>query len=263
MKKEQQIHATAIVSPEAQLAPSVSVGPYAIIGPDVKIGENTKIGPHVVIEGDTEIGRNVQIFQFASVGAPPQDLKYKGEQSTLSVGDNTIIREFATLHKGTQEGGGATVVGKDCLIMAYCHIAHDCRLGKGVIMANCATLGGHVEIDDYAVLGGLCAVKQFIKIGKYAFLGGMSSADKDVPPYVKFWGQRGKVYGLNLIGLKRHGFSQETIRMLKKALRFTYGSKKTLKHTMNDLEAQMGEVEEIRTFIEFVRNSTNGIAGSA
>ncbi len=257
--KKTYIHPTAIVSPDSKIAPGVKIGPYAIIGPEVEIGMETEIGPHSVIEGNTCLGKNIKVFQFASIGAPPQDLKYAGGPTRLEIGDRTIIREFVTVHRGTEAGCGVTRVGRQCLLMAYCHVAHDCQLGEGVIMSNGATLGGHVEIEEHAVIGGLSAIHQFCRIGAYAFLGGMSGTNKDIPPFVKYWGQRGNLYGLNLIGLRRQGFSREVIEALKEAYRMIFKRNDMLRDAIDTVESRLGDIPEVRRFTEFIRSSKRGV----
>jgi len=258
-KPKYQIHPTAVVAPGAELSNGVKIGPYAIIGTHVTIGEGAEIGPHVVIDGKTTIGAKAHIFQFASVGADPQDIKYKGELTSVEIGEGTIIREFVTIHRGTDEGGGLTSIGKKCMIMAYSHIAHDCHIGNGVIMANGATLGGHVVIGNHVVMGGLTAVHQFCHIGDYAFLGAMSGTAKDIPPYVKFWGQRGKLYGLNKIGLRRHGFSREALKALEKAYNILFKSNLLKAEAIKKAEQEVEQTPEVKNLLNFVKESKRGI----
>jgi UDP-N-acetylglucosamine acyltransferase len=213
------IHPTAIVHPGAVLEADVEVGPYAVIGEHVKIGRGTKIGASAVIDGWTEIGENNQIFHLTSVGAIPQDLKYKGEETYLKIGNGNIIREFATIHLGTVTGDGETTIGNNNLFMAYCHVAHDCHIGNHVIMANGSTLAGHITVEDHARLGGLSAVHQFVRIGAHVMVGGGAMVGQDVPPYTIASGDRATLHGLNLVGLKRSGFSDEILSDLKKAYR--------------------------------------------
>ncbi len=261
IQKEQksQIHPTAVVDPKAQIGQGTIIGPYAIIGPDVKMGNRCQIGAHTVIDGICTLGDQVKILQFAAIGGPPQDIKYKGEPTALEIGDNTVIREFVTVHRGTKGGGGITRIGENCLIMAYCHVAHDCQVGNNVIMVNGATLGGHVVIEDHVIMGGLSAVHQFCRIGSYAFLVGMSGTNKDIPPYVRYWGLRGKIYGLNLVGLRRHGFSRETIEALKKAYNIVFREAKTLTQGLDIAEKELGSVPEVKRFIQFIRDSKRGV----
>ncbi len=258
------IHETAIISPSAALEKGVGIGPFSVIGPHVTIGKNAKIGPHVVIEGDTRIGDGVTVAQFVSIGAPPQDLKYCGEPTRVEIGHGTIIREFVTVHRGTEKGGGLTKVGSDCLIMAYCHIAHDCRVGDHVIMANGATLGGHVHVGDHVVIGGLSAVHQFCRIGPYAFLGGMSGVNKDIPPFTKYWGSRGKLYGLNLVGLRRNQFSREAIDALRKAYKAIFHGPETVSAAVARLFSMPDLLPEVYLFLDFIQSSQRGVpvAGS-
>ncbi len=253
------IHPTAVIEKSAILGEEVQVGPYAIIGPDVSIGAGCRIAPHVVIEGVTKIGRNCQIFQFASIGAAPQDITYKGEKTGLTIGDDTIIRESVTIHRGTPKGGGTTEIGSKCMIMAYSHIAHDCKIGDQVIMANVATLGGHVEIGDHAVIGGLSAIHQFCRIGSYAFLGGMSGANKDIPPFVKYQGQRSNLFGINVLGLKRAGFPRETIEALREAYRIVFAKAATITEGLDLAEKAYPHVLEVRQFTDFIRQSKRGV----
>ncbi len=253
------IHETAVVAPEAQVGEGVKIGPYAVIGPQVEIGPDTEVGAHVVIDGITRIGRGNTILPFSSIGTAPQDLKYQGEPTRLEIGDHNVIREYVTIHRGTPDGGGVTRVGSHCLLMAYTHVAHDCRLGDHVVMANGATLGGHVELGDHVVIGGLSAVHQFCKIGEFAFIGGMSGIEKDIPPYVKYFGVRGRLYGLNLIGLRRGGFAKEVITALRDAYRIIVQRSTILKDAIAEVEALWPDIPEVMKFASFVRESTRGI----
>jgi UDP-N-acetylglucosamine acyltransferase len=253
------IHPTAIVSPESRIAERVSIGPFTLIGPEAEIGPDTEIGPHVVIEGKTRLGPRVKVFQFASIGAPPQDLKYAGEPTTVDIGEGSVIREFVTVHRGTERGGGATRVGCGNLLMAYCHIAHDCQVGDHVIMANGVTLGGHVVIGDHVIIGGLSAIHQFCHIGAYAFLGGMSGVNKDIPPYVRYWGARGRLYGLNLVGLRRHGLSRESLDALRDAYRMIFQGHESVTQSLQTVESRLASVPEVRTLVQFIRNSKRGV----
>ena len=254
------IHSTAIIHPTAQLDAGVSVGPYSIIGEQVKIGTGTQVGAHVVIERWTEIGRDNQIFQFASVGAAPQDLKYQGEETWLVIGDRNRIREFATLHRGTPDGGGRTVVGNDNLFMAYSHVAHDCRVHNRVVMANAATLAGHVEVEDNAILGGLMAVHQFCRVGCHTMISGGSMIAQDIPPYTIAQGDRAKTIGINLVGLKRRGFPESTIRGIKNAYRLMFRSGLRLEAALERIEVEYGTIPEVRHFTAFIKASQRGIA---
>ena len=253
------IHPTAVVHPGAQLAEDVEVGPYSIIGEHTIIGKGTVIGPHVVIEGRTSIGENCKIFQFAAIGAPPQSFKYRGEDTRIVIGDRNVIREFVTIHKGTIDGNGQTLIGNDNLIMAYSHNAHDCRLGNGVIMANAATLAGHIEIENSSIIGGLAAIHQYVRIGCYSILGGASAVPMDIPPYVCASGNRARLYGLNIVGLKRHGFSPETIRKLKKVYRIFFRSVCSVKEAVAQVKKEGLKGPEVEHFVSFILNSKRGI----
>ena len=254
------IHKTAIIDAKAELDSEVEVGPYCIIGSHVKIGKGTRLSPHVVIDGWTQIGEGCHIFQFASIGAIPQDLKYKGEESWVILGNNNVIREFVTINRGTAQSGGRTVIGDHNLLMAYCHVAHDCKIGNHVILANNATLAGHIEIEDYAIVGGLVAVHQFVRLGCHSIIGGFSGANKDIPPYMIANGQRVKLYGLNTVGLKRHDFSHEAVSNLKKAYRIIFRSSLTAKKALDQLQAEIKNSPEVDHLINFIKNSKRGIA---
>jgi UDP-N-acetylglucosamine acyltransferase len=253
------IHATAIIDKNAQIAESAEIGPYCIIHEGAVIGEGARLLSNVIIEGDTEIGPGTTVYPFASIGLPPQDLKYKKEKTGVKIGSNNIIREYVTVHRGSVGGAGYTIVGDENFIMAYSHIAHDCKLGSKIIMANVATLAGHIEVQDHAVLGGLIAVHQFVRIGAYAMVGGMSGIAQDVPPYTMAMGPRACLYGLNLIGLRRHGFSQETINELSKAYRMLFRSKNTIKEAIKRVQEEIPYTDEIKALIEFVKASRRGI----
>ena len=253
------IHSTAMISSKAKIGVDVSIGPYAIIADDVTIGDRTVIGPHAVIDPYVEIGRDCHVFQFASVGAVPQSLKFKGELTWTRIGDRCIIREFVTINRGTQEGGGVTKIGDDCLLMAYAHIAHDCILGNRVVMANNATLAGHVTIGNFATVGGLTAVHQFVRIGDYAFVGGKTVVVKDITPYVLASGDRATLHGLNLVGLKRQEFTPEVLKQLKKAYRIIFRIGLTLNEAIERMTAEVEATPEVKTFIEFIKSSERGI----
>ncbi|MDY0211522.1 MAG: acyl-ACP--UDP-N-acetylglucosamine O-acyltransferase [Desulfuromonadaceae bacterium] len=257
-----RIHASAIIEEGAQLADDVRVGAYSVIRSEVKIGSGTTVGPHVVIEGSTTIGCDNEIFQFASIGAIPQDLKYHGEESTLIIGDRNKIREFTTLHLGTEDGGGQTTIGNDNLFMAYTHVAHDCKVGNHVILANAATLAGHVQVDDYAILGGMSAVHQFTRIGSHVMASGGSMIAQDVVPFVIVQGDRAKTVGLNLVGLKRRGFSDTELSAIKKAYRVLFRSGKLQEEALSEIEAWDDVPVSVRMLIDFVRQSERGITRS-
>lgn len=253
------VHPTAIVHPDAQLHETVEVGPYAVIGAKVRLGAGTRVGPHAVIEGRTTIGERNRIFQFASVGAAPQDLKYRGEDTELVLGDDNMVREFATLHIGTAGGGGATRIGSRNLFMAYSHVAHDCVVGNGCILANCAALGGHVVLEDHVILGGLSAVHQFTRVGRNAFIAGGAMVAMDVPPYCMAQGDRAELVGLNLEGLRRHGFTEEQMGRLKEAYRLLFRSKLNLSEALARLEAEQGGHPEVDHLLAFIRQSKRGL----
>lgn len=254
-----QVHPTAVVHPDARLHETVEVGPYAIIGPKVTIGEGTRVGPHAVIEGRTTLGARNHVFQFASVGAVPQDLKYAGEDTELIIGDENIIREFATLNIGTVGGGGATRVGNRNLFMNYSHVGHDCVVGNGNILANSVALSGHVEVTDHVILGGLAAVHQFTRLGKHAFIAGGAMVTMDVPPYCTAQGDRAELMGLNTVGLSRHGFTDEQQARIKEAYRILFRSKLVLAEALAKLKAELAGHPEIDELIEFVSSSKRGI----
>jgi UDP-N-acetylglucosamine acyltransferase len=253
------IHTTAIVSPDANIGDGVSIGAYSIIGEDVTIGKGTWIGPHVVIDPHAIIGPDCRIFQFAAIGAIPQDLKFGGEKSFVKIGSHVTIREFVTIHRGTKSGNGITEVGDKSFLMAYTHVAHDCHIGKMVVLANNTTLAGHITIGDHATVGGLVAIHQFVRIGDYAFVGGKSAVVKDVPPYVIAAGDRAILHGLNRVGLKRHGFSDQSLSALKKTYRIVFRYGLTLNEAIQRVHAQVEMVPEVETFIEFIKASSRGV----
>lgn len=254
------IHPSAIIDATAQIDEGVSIGPFTVIGEQVRIGAGTWIGPHVVVERFTEIGRDNQIYQFASVGAAPQDLKFRGEETWLTIGDRNRIREFATLHRGTGDGGGRTVVGSDNLFMAYSHVAHDCIVGNRVVMANAATLAGHVEVEDNAILGGLSAVHQFCRVGCHTMISGGSMVNQDIPPYTIAQGDRAKTIGVNLVGLKRRGFSEETLRGLKNAYKLMFRSGLRTEEALERIDQEYGAIPEVQHFVGFIKKSQRGLA---
>ena len=254
------IHPTAVVDKHAELDGSVEVGPYAVIGPKVKIAKNTRVGAHAVIEGDTTIGQGNVIFQFAAIGAIPQDLKYAGEPTRLVMGDQNTVREFATLHLGTAGGGGVTRVGNQCLLMANSHIAHDVQLGDGCILANSSALAGHVVVEDRVIFGGLSAVHQFTRIGRLAFVSGGAMVTQDVPPYVTVQGDRAEVVGINTVGLVRAHFKEEQQVRVKNAFKILYRSKLGFREAIAHVRAEHGGHEEIDHLVAFLENSERGIA---
>lgn len=251
------IHETAIIDPSAKIGANVSIGPYSVIGADVEIGDDTWIGPHVVINGPTKIGRGNRIFQFASVGEITQDLKYKGEDTYLEIGDNNTIREFCTINRGSVQDNAITKLGNNNLLMAYVHIAHDCVVGSHVVFANNASLAGHVRVEDHVVMGGFAGVFQFCRIGAHSFIATNSVVIKDVPPYVKVSGYYAKPFGLNTVGLQRRGFTNEAITQLRRAYKVIYRNGLTLANAIEQLKAMVSpEVEQMTQFIE---NSNAGI----
>jgi UDP-N-acetylglucosamine acyltransferase len=254
------IHATAIIDSTAKLASDVEVGPYSVIGAQVEIGDGTVIGPHVVVMGPCRIGRDNRIYQFASVGEAPQDKKYQGEPTTLEIGDRNIIREYVTLNRGTGDGLGKTVIGSDNLFMAYSHVAHDCIVGDHCIFANAASLAGHVEVGDFATLGGFTSVHQFTRVGTRAFCGLGSVITQDIPPFSTVAGNRARVIGINKEGLKRKGFSPELIRALHKSFRELLKSRGSKQDSYKNLEPLCAEFAEVEAFVNFVKNSKRGIA---
>lgn len=253
------IHPTAIIDASAEIDTNVTIGPYAIVNSDVRICSGTTIGPYTTIEKYTTIGEDCQIFQYASIGGAPQDLKFHGEKSYLKIGRGSIIREFVTINRGTESGGGITEVGEENYLMAYTHIAHDCKTGKGVILANNSTLAGHIEIGDHATIGGLVAIHQFVQIGDYAYIGGKSAVVKDIPPYVIAAGDRATLHGLNNVGLKRHKFSPSTLKQLKKAYRIFFRIGLTVKQASERAKAEVEQVPEVKNFMNFILNSNRGV----
>ncbi|MBR2518883.1 MAG: acyl-ACP--UDP-N-acetylglucosamine O-acyltransferase [Selenomonadaceae bacterium] len=252
------IHPTAIVSPSARLGENVTIGPYCVIGDEVEIGEGSVIGPHAVIEKWTSLGKDCRVYQFASVGAAPQDLKFKGERSYTVIGDRTTIREGATIHRATGEGNG-TQIGNDCLLMAYIHVAHNCTLGNHVIMSNLASCAGHAIVEDRVVIGGMAGVHQFVKIGRNAMVGGMSKLVQDVVPYTIVDGHPAKVVGLNNVGISRAGIPLESRRLIKKAYRILYRSGLNLAEAIAVIEQEVDSCEEVEHFLRFLRNAERGI----
>lgn len=253
------VHPTAIIHPEAQLHESVEVGPYAVIGPKVRIGAHSWVGPHAVIEGSTTLGQRNRVFQFASVGAVPQDLKYAGEPTRLEIGDENTLREFTTLHIGTAGGGGVTRVGNKNLFMAYSHVAHDCQVGNGCILANSAALAGHVELGDNVILGGLSAIHQFTRIGKLAFIAGGAMVTMDVPPFCTAQGDRAELAGLNTVGMTRHGFTEEQVTRVKDVYRILFRSKLTLDAAVEKVTAEHGGQPEVDVLLGFLTAAKRGI----
>lgn len=256
-----KIHPSAIVSPLAKLESSVVVGPYTVISDNVTIGAETKIGAHCVIEGNTSIGESCEIFTGAVVGSRPQDLKFKDEKVFLEIGNHNIIREYCTLNPGTKEGA-KTIIGDNNLLMAYSHIAHDCKVGNGCILANNCTLAGHVTIEDKAVIGGIVAIHQFVRIGMLSITGGCSKVVQDIPPFSTCDGHPARVYGLNLIGLRRKGIANASIKQLDQAFKIIFNSGLSVKHAVEKVEKELEKNEEITYLLNFAKSSERGLTRS-
>lgn len=253
-----KIHPTAIVDPKAELGENVSVGPYAVIEDDVIIGDGTQIGSHALIHAGTRLGKNCRVFKGAVVGTDPQDLKFAGEKTTLEVGDNTTIREFCTLNRGTTHRM-KTTIGKNCLLMAYVHVAHDCDIGDNVIIANAVNMAGHVVIESFAAIGGMSPIHQFVRVGSYAFVGGGLRVSKDVPPYVLAAGEPLQYAGINRVGLSRKGFSSETMNEIRRAYKTIYRSGLNISQAIAKLKKQENLIPEVQNIIRFIEASERGI----
>jgi UDP-N-acetylglucosamine acyltransferase len=260
------IHASAVVDSKSELASDVVVGPFSVIGPNVKIGAGTKIGSHTVIEGFTTIGKENTFAHFASIGGPPQDMKYRGEPTQLIIGDRNTVREFTTIHTGTTQDVGITRVGNDNWIMAYVHIAHDCQIGSNTIFASNAQIAGHVQVDDWAILGGMSGVHQFVRIGQHAMLGGASALVQDIPPFVMAAGEKASPHGINIEGLKRRGFSSENISALRQAYKVLYKDGLSFEDAKVEIQkmvvanaADSATAEKLKLFHDFIAASTRGI----
>jgi len=253
-----QIHPTAIVAPGAQLGEGVEIGPYSVVGEHVKLGAGTKLYPHVVIAGHTTLGARCEVYPFASIGQQTQDLKFRGGAPRVEIGDQTTLREYVTVNAATNDGD-ATRVGSGCHIMAYAHVAHDCIVGNEVIMANAATLAGHVILEDQVIVGGLCGVHQFVRIGRLTITGGCSKATQDIPPFMTADGNPMSVHGLNTIGLQRRGVSETAVAALKKAYRILYRENLTAKLALAKIEAHVEQLPEVAHLVAFVRASERGI----
>lgn len=247
------IHPTAIIDPQASLGADVRIGPYCVVGPDVTLGDRVELKSHVVVDGKTSIGEDTCIYPFASIGAAPQDLKYRGEKSELIIGKRNTIREHVTMNPGTETGAMKTIVGDDCLFMMATHVAHDCVIGNRVILANNATLGGHVQVGNHVLIGGLAAVHQFVRIGDFAVIGGMSGVESDVIPYGRVKGERAHLAGLNLIGLERGGFDKDKIKALQKAMKQLFDSEGTMEERIDKMAAVYSGNETVMQMIEFAR----------
>ena len=254
-----RIHPTAIVSDDAQLAADVEIGAYVLIGPQVTIGAGTSVGPYTRIEGPTTVGERNQFFGHASIGGPPQDLKYQGERTELTIGDDNVFREFVTINRGTVGGGGLTTIASHNFFMAYSHVAHDCHVGSNTVFANSATLAGHVEVGDFATIGAFSAVHQFCRVGEHAFVGGGTMCTQDVLPYAKTVSPRdNQSFGVNTIGLERKGLSKESIEALQRAYRILVRSHLKLDEALPKIESELGSVPEVRYLVDFVRASKRG-----
>jgi UDP-N-acetylglucosamine acyltransferase len=250
----------AIVHEGAEVGEATTIGPYAVIGPNVRLGRGCRVGASAVIDGWTDVGDDTQVFPFASVGLAPQDLKYRGEKTRLVIGRGNVIREFVTIHRGTEGGGGLTAIGDRNLLMAYVHVAHDCRIGNHTIFGNAATLGGHVWVEDYATISAFSGVHQFCRVGEHAFIGGYSVVTKDAMPFAKTVGNRARIYGLNTLGLMRRGFTEDTLSKLKRAYRYLLVSKLTTSRALRHIEEDDSlACPEVQYLVEFVRSSQRGV----
>jgi UDP-N-acetylglucosamine acyltransferase len=248
-----------LIDPSAKLGKNVEIGPWSIIGPHVEIGDGCRIASHVVIRSHTRLGKNNQIFQFASIGEDPSDLKYKGEESWLEIGDNNVIREGATLHRGTGVGGGITRIGSDNLFMPYTHVAHDCIIGDHVIFSNNAAVSGHVEVGDWAILAGYAGVYQFLKVGAHSFVGGLTHVNMDVPAYIIVNGNPPSARGINSTGLERRGFNKDLIKTLRQAYKILYRDGKTTDKALSEIANFVDAHPEVQVLIDSVRGSKKGI----
>lgn len=255
-----RIHPTAIVDPAAHIPQSCTIGPFCIVGDEVEMGENCELLSHVVLKGSTKIGANNRVFPFTTLGLEPQDLKFKGEKTRLEIGNNNVIRESVTIHRGTPGGGGITSIGSHCLIMAYTHIAHDCHIADHVILANAATLAGHVTVEEYAVVGALCPVHQYVRVGAYSYIGGGTTITQDVLPFSLTSAKRDvHAFGMNSVGLERKGFSKERLRKIRHAYRFLLSSKMNIGEALAKLKAEGDLSEDVEKLVKFVEGSERGI----
>jgi UDP-N-acetylglucosamine acyltransferase len=249
----------AVVHARAKLGRDVSVGPYCVIGQDVTVGDRCRLEAHVVLEGPMQLGAENHVWPMASLGSAPQDKKYAGERTTVEIGARNVFREFVTVNRGTTGGGGHTTIGDDNLFMAYSHVAHDCHVGSRTVFANAATLAGHVEVGDDATVGAFSAVHQFCRVARHAFIGGYSVVTRDALPWVLTVGNRARATGLNVVGLRRQGLPEETMAALKRCYQTLFGSKLLLHEALDQVERELGHIEEIRYFVEFVRTSERGV----
>jgi len=253
------IHDTAVVEEGAEIGDGVKIGPYTIVSDQAQIDRKTEIGPHVVIEGDVRIGERNEIRNGAVIGTPPQDLSFEGGETGVRIGDDNIIREYVTINRSSTSPGGNTVIGNDNMLMSYCHIAHDCQLGNGIAMANGVTLAGHVMVEDQVMMGGLTPVHQFVRIGEYSMVGGISRINKDVPPYVRVSGNPAKVFDLNSVGLRRHDFDADTRKILKRAFKLIYRADNNTSQALDQIESELPSHENIDHLVDFIRQSERGI----
>ncbi len=253
-------HPTAVIAKGAEIHPDAAIGPYCVLGEHVRIGADTELVSHVVVSGHTEIGERNRIFPFAAIGNEPQDLKYHGEASRVLIGDDNTIRENVTVNTGTEGGGMVTRIGNQNMLMAYVHVAHDCQIGNDVILANCATLAGHIEIADGVIVGGLSAIHQFVRVGRYVMIGGMCGINKDVPPFcLVSGGYRAELSGLNLVGLKRRGFSLQDVKLLKQLYRILLQSNESLADRIEQAQPVAGENSHAREMLEFIGSAQRGL----
>lgn len=251
------IHPTAIIDPNAEIGAGVKVGPYSVVGAGVKLGDEVELMSHVVVAGTTSVGAGTRIFPFSSIGHQPQDLKFKGEASSLEIGERNVIREHVTMNPGTEGGGLMTRTGNDCLFMVGAHVAHDCQIGNNVILVNNATMAGHVTVEDWAIVGGLSAVHQFVRIGKHAMIGGMSGVEHDVIPYGTVTGNRAKLEGLNIVGLKRRGFSRDMIHEIRKAYRMIFAEEGTMAERLQDVIEDFSDNEPVMEIVNFIQSDSS------
>lgn len=254
------IHPSAYVHPKAEIADDVEIGPFAYVGEFVKIGRGTKLDHHACVEGHTTIGEKNDIGAFSVIGGRPQDLKYKGEPTRVEIGNRNHFREYVTVNTGTVTGGNVTKIGDDCLVMAYCHVAHDCVVGNHVIMANYTGLAGHVHIEDWVIVSGMCGIGQFLRLGKHSYIGGMTAVRKDVPPYVILVGDPSEVRGLNLVGLRRRGFEGERLKSVMEAYKIYFENGLERDQALAEIEKKFGGQEDVKYFADFIRKSEKGVS---
>lgn len=258
-----RIHPTAIVHPQAELGPDVEIGPFSVVGEHVRIGRGTRLVSHVYLEGWTEIGERCQLYPYASIGTPPQHLHYRNEPTRVVIGHDNVLREYVTVNRATVQGGGITSIGNHNYLMAYVHVAHDCTLGSHLIMANAATLAGHISIGDHAIIGGLVGIHQFVRVGPYAMIGGCSAVGRDVPPFMRAaGGYRAELYGLNSVGLKRHGFSNDRISLLKRAYEVLFRSGLRLAEAIKKAREEFMDNPDVMEVVRFMEGSKRGICRS-